>query len=233
MIDLIKLHALADGELSEQEAKLLREQILASEEASRELSAIHNLKDCIRSKAQIYTCEATFVASMRRVDELDRNRRVNRFVSRYAWGISGAFFVMIACCGILNRTAGTRVQTSDIASMYALAPNSAPQRVPPPGYNQWIQDLVRNARIVGDLDGHRVSKLMLSDPYGMMGLMDIEGDIAPDGMTEVPGAAGYYSGNIQGHNAVARKEPSRLLVLIGDRPSDALLDTLRHIRMNP
>jgi len=236
MIDLIKLHALADGELSEGEAKLLREQVLISEEASRELSAIHNLKDCVRSKAQIFTCEITLKTSMKRVAELDRKHRVDSFVTRYAWGISGAFLVLIFAGGIMNRTTGShRVQTADIASLFA-QPNSAPQHAVPTAdwnnYNHWLDGLIQNARGIAsppDLDGHQVVKAVLRDAYGSMVLLVIQGDMAPEGMTEVTGQEGYFSGKIQSHNVVARKDGSRLLVLVGDRPYDSLLDTMRHI----
>jgi hypothetical protein len=254
MIDLLKLHALADDELSAEESRQVREQILSSEASSRELSAIHNLKDCVRTKAQVFTCEATLVASMKRVVVLDRKRQVDSFVTRYAWGISGAFLALIAIGGVMNRTVtANHVQSSEIASAFAkLLPSPGRQAAPLTQealhYNRWLDNLVKQAKetsadpnqihVLGvnlvDLEGRQVFRLQLRDGEGDLALLVIPGSVTIEGMGDSPATGPYISGKINGMNCLARNLGARSLILLGDRSYDQLADTLgRIVLSNP
>jgi len=252
MMDLLKLHALADGELSAEESQNIREQILSSEEAGKEFSSIHNLKDCVRSKAQVFTCEVTLAAGMKRVAELDRKRHVDSFVTRYAWGISGAFFALIAVGGVMNRTVSSNhVQSAEIASMIARPSSSSQSKMSPEDkarYDQWLNNLQQQAQypsdpkamqigavVRGELpDGRPVMKIALRDANGDLSLLVIPGSVSIDGMQGGSSSTSYINGRIQGLNAVAQNQGARCLVLVGDRSYDQLSDILSHIALkNP
>jgi len=249
MIDPLKLHALADDELSAEESQLVREQILSSEDSSRELSAIHNLKDCVRSKAQVFTCETTLAASMKRVAELDRKHHVDSFVSRYAWGISGAFLALIAVGGVMSRTVNANhVQSSEIASTFAnLIPSRNRPAAAPTDYDRWLDNLLLQAKAssdpnrlqvrgiaYGDLDGRQVVKVGLRDVNGDLALLVIPGNVTIEGMGEGTRSGSDISGKINGMNCVARNQGTRSLILFGDRSYDQLSDALgRIVLSNP
>jgi len=238
MIDPVKLHELADGELSAEESRLIREQILSCEASSRELSAIHNLKDCVRNKAQVFTCEVTLAASMKRVAELDRKTSVDQFVTRYAWGISGAFFALIAIGGVMNRTVNSNhLQSSEIASTFAkLVPTAASKSVAPTAYDRWLDSLLQQSKLstdpnhlqvramaVGDLDGRRVVKVVLRDIDGDLALLVIPGSITIEGVSDGVSSGQYISGKINGMNCVARNQGAQQsFILVGDRSYDQL-----------
>jgi hypothetical protein len=249
MIDPVKLHALADGELSTEESQIIREQLLSCEESSRELSAIHNLKDCVREKSQVFTCETTLAASMKRVAELDRNRSVDSFVTRYAWGISGAFLALIAIGGVFNRNLNAnRVQSSEIASTIAdLVPTPTRQAPAPTAYDRWLDNLIQQAKVstdanrievrgyaFGELAGRRVVKVALRDVNGDLGLLVIPGNVTIEGMSDGVLNGSNITGMINGMNCVARNQGAQSIVLFGDRSFDQLSATLSRIALrNP
>jgi hypothetical protein len=246
MIDPIKLHSLVDGEMSPDEAKELREAIAADPQAGIELSAIHNIKDCVRDRALVYTCETTWSASVKRLGELDRARRVEGFVSRYAWGLSGAFILFIAVAGVMNRKVhGDQIGASDLTMISRLVPSvHSTQPTGPSGYDQWLDSLLHQAKVsldphaphaiailgysVGDLDGHRVVRVSLRDAQGPLALWVIQGTVRAEDM-DYSSYPGYVVGSINQSNCVIRCSGNQSVVLTANRSFDQLVEIVSHI----
>src|SRR5690349_7885295 len=95
MTDPKQLHALADEELTPAEASVVRESLKHDPQAAAEYSAILNLKDIVRSNALQHSDEEVWKACVRRLDGIDKTRRVEGFVGRYAWALCGAMFLFI------------------------------------------------------------------------------------------------------------------------------------------
>ncbi len=128
MIEKSELHALADNELSEQEAAALKSRLEANSKAQAEYLEIMALKSALRSTAQTPECDQLWKACRGRLDEIDKTKRVEAFVGKYAWGICGVFFLAIAFGGILNRSINRTVQPNDVAAYVAgLSPLSVPR----------------------------------------------------------------------------------------------------------
>ena len=184
---------------------------------------------------------------MKRVAELDRKQRVDNFVTRYAWGISGAFLVMIAVGGVFSRNVNAnQVQSSEIASTFAMVPTPASRAAAPTAYDHWLDGLLQHAKVssdpthlevrgwaVGDLEGRRVVKVALRDLNGDLALLMIPGNVS-EGMGDSVSSGSFVSGKINGMNSVAKNIGAQSIILVGDRSYDQLSEILSRIALrNP
>lgn len=244
MIDILELHALADGELSELEAKRLREKIAADPQASSVLNTIYNLKDCVRSKALVIGCETTWQVSVKRLAEIDRAKGVQNFVWKFGWGLSGAFFVMIVCAGVISRNMNTnRVESSDIARAVAtIVPIAGSKSIQPSNYDRWLDGLIGQAKQtltqghmrllgmgVGTLNGLQVVRYSLRDGEGDIDMLVLPGGVNFQEMNKSADQDGFVMGQINGKNCVARQLHSHSIVLAGDRSYAALEELALHV----
>jgi anti-sigma factor RsiW len=250
MIDLKDLHALADGELAPSEAAALREAMKSDPVTLTEYNAILNLKDCLRDKVRPVPvdCEEAWRGCVGRLNELDKTRRVEGFVGRYAWALCGAFFLMIAFGGMLNRGSGSgAVQTADLARMVTnLVPTS--RSVPPQSttaVNQWAQDLLGQAKnsvdparmqirgaAQGFVDGRLVTRFGLRDANGDLALLVIPDTASFDGMPTVAGSQRYRAARMGNVNCVAWTSGGSSLVLFSERTHEDLAKVADRIRIN-
>lgn len=236
MSDYLELHALADGQL-EGEAKLAAEERLRTCERSQaEYEAVLGLKETLGSKCEALTCEKTWSRCQSRLREIEKTKRVENFVGKYAWGICAAFLMFIVIGGSLNR-AGAGVRPGDVArvsaSMSPLPLGSIGDR------RKMIDDLMggpmkiepEKVQVVGAakgvLNGHNVVKLDLADPSGPMAFFLFENTSQ---ILEGRERDGFCACVVNGTNGLGWTEGKSSYLLIGDRPIDDLQVVAQAIR---
>ncbi len=233
MIDPLKIHALADGEVPPSELAALRDEVSACEESSRELQAIKDLK-ALMSRATPVECEDTWKACTKRLNEIDKTRRVENTVGRYAWGLCGAFFVAIVFGGYMSRTGSNGVvRSGDVPRMVSgLIPFSSFKSKTPQDARQWMSANAADVsmpsnriRILGgeigqSNDGHKLLRLKLQDNRGDMDLIVIFGADQVDGLKQVDGQ--FQQGVIDELKCVAWHSKGQAMILVGDRSADEL-----------
>jgi hypothetical protein len=119
MIDRNELHSLADDELSAERSAELLALMSENPHAQREFEAIRAVKQCLKANSTIEDSPELWSRCQSRLDEIDKSRRIEGFVGRYAWGICGVFFIAIAMGGFFNRFLMKSVDTGQVAGYVA------------------------------------------------------------------------------------------------------------------
>lgn len=239
MIDAQKLNALVDGELDSKEAVELSAQVANDDDAARELGAIHMLKDAVRESVKPVPCEDEWKRCVGRLNEIDKARRTDVFVGKYAWAICSLMFAMIVGAGILNRSnPSAHLGSGELAQMQAsLSPVRLPSRV-----ENWISGLfgkspeiaTNKLQIVegyeGQYAGRRVAQLKLRDDKGDLTLYVVAGQVAVEGAVQLE--EGYIGGEVGRSKYVGWTDQGLFLMLVGDRSTESLQDLAKTVRGN-
>jgi anti-sigma factor RsiW len=237
MIDPIELHAFADGELSSAREAVLRKQLAESPQAQAELQSILALKKALREKCIATECRLEWAGCVGRLNELDRARRAERFVGRYAWALCGVFLITILAGGLTSRNDGPEsVSMSDISR---IATTLAPSRTPPvqdEARERWLDDLLGQARKSvdpnrvrilgysgGQLDGRPVNVFSLQDGHGKFALLVLPGVYNLEGTQELPQDQAFKLGHLQGLNCVVWTDGRNTLSVVGKRTHEDLI----------
>lgn len=244
MIDPMELHALADGELSPSEAADLHRRLAASPDAQAELQSIMALKRALRDKVTVIDCRSEWKACLSRIDEIDRTRKVERFVGRYAWALCGALFLVIAAGGLQKRSGSTAsVNTADLSRVVT---SLSPRRVPPAqseAREQWLNEIMGQARQSADptrmeilgysdgqLDGRPVTCLSLRDAVGDLALFVMPGVVNIEGKTDQQNPTFRFS-HLQGLNCVSWTDGRYTLALVSGRSFDDIAQAAERLRV--
>lgn len=232
MSDWLDLHSLADGELNQKEANLVRAWISADNKAQAEYESIVVLKQTIREKASEVEVEDLWLVCSNRINEIDRVGRVNGFVWKYGWGICGVFLAVIVVGGTLHRnTEDTGLIPSKVSSIKS-------SMVPIPGLRTLKQAVNAVRSKFGEVvsaGSEKVQLLNASEGY-MNGLPAMKLDCA-DGLGKmslyVMPASGikgvrpmadsrFRQGTMPEGNFVCWNKGTTLLILSGDRTPEEL-----------
>lgn len=242
MIDPIKLHAYADGQLDPQEAAEVKAKLAHCTRSSAELNAILGVKKTLQALDAV-TCEKTWMACQARVIELEKSQRIEGFVGKYAWGICGAFLAMIVVGGTISRSANAGVRTSDLPGLASgLSPFAGPATKEPGVVQRWLSDVAPEANAangrmeilggaMGQIDGHPVTRLNLRDEQGSLTLFVIRGVDHIDGV-QIADSGDHGFGLLSDMRCVTWQNGSATMLLVGDRPFENLWSTVAsyHLR---
>ncbi len=228
------LHAYVDNQLTPEERASVKETVASSPEAQAEVAAVLNLKQLIADRAEKHTCEVTWKRCQSRLNEMDKARRTEYFVGRYAWAICGAFLGMILIGGQMNRNAGG-LGTSDVAryaSLLDTRPTNSSTDSPalkrfrdtvlsPSGQGvDFSQPQFRAGYEFVD-NGRLVQVLKLADANGMLTLFRVPGQKIGEGLDAIPGTR-FHAGMVGKVNCVAWEQGGALLLMAGPRTYDEL-----------
>ncbi|MBV6459286.1 MAG: hypothetical protein HONBIEJF_02431 [Fimbriimonadaceae bacterium] len=186
MSDWLDAHALADGQLSEDEASAVRAKLETCTQTKSEFEAVCALRETVKRGCDGSPNPELWDKCRGRLDEIDRLKRTERFVGKYAWALCGLFFIAITSAGVLNRLDPSRsMRSSEVASMFSsLSPfrtrlgpqdipnvlnqevGSAPVSVPPGDLR-----VIGMARRV--IDGRPVVRFELQDRVGPISVLAI------------------------------------------------------------
>jgi|GEM_PF-1451129 len=235
MIDRLDLHALADGELPEERRKELLAELANDPQATAELHAIQTLKATLQSKAETPDTDALWSRCQDRLGEIEKTRRVESFVGRYAWGICGAFFLAIVVGGVFNRVGVKSVKANEVAGYVA---GLTPIPVPPSQSDREIAPMLK--QVIGEafkskpskmqvvsvsrstVPGQRIGCVQLSDAFGIVSVMALPDVQGVDGVWPYESDEDFRCGKVDGMNALFWNEEGMICMVVGQRSYDEL-----------
>jgi hypothetical protein len=192
-IDSETLHAFIDGELPAAERSAAMTAIQEDPKASLDHAIYVSLKNATTTLPAPQYPEGAWKQCVRRLDDIDRTRRTEHFVSRYAWVMCGAIFLLILGAGGVNRLRGQSFDSNEMSHIASsLIPTS--KATDTANVGKWLQDQVGATPVphleavtivraeAGFVDDHQVARLILRDSKGLMTLYIVQGDEALDGL---------------------------------------------------
>lgn len=229
MMERMDMHALADGQL-EGAAKQAAEAARDADPALRaEFDSISILKQALQSKAEPITCAETWQKCRGRLEELEKRKRVEGFVGRYAWGLCSVFFVAILGAAMFNRSNGDGLRTGDAARMLSsLAPISRNGGTASVEMRDWIRKTNSSPEIrlvgvaQGSYNGHPVAVYQLQDADGDLAALEIRGVNKVEGVEPMLENNRFSVGKLNNTNCVTWVEGSSTLFLVAERPYEEL-----------
>lgn len=242
MSELLDLHAYVDGELSEEAAAAIRGRIESDPAAAAEVAAIRKLKELSSQCAGTVSCEETWKCCTGRLDELDRVKRTERFVGRYAWGLCAVVLFALIGAGMFNRAReGGAIYAADVASIASSATGEA-TLASPDGLTGWLTGLFGRAPVQeppsqlrvlsmarANADGRAVARVELADAKGPVVLLIVDG--ATDVRGLAPADSIFQHGRMDCVNCVSWTSDRAAMILAGDRPYEALEEIARQIQV--
>jgi anti-sigma factor RsiW len=237
MNDWLDVHALLDDELPAEERAKIQERLKSCDKTQAEYYAVHELKAALATKCLEPECEEVWQKCTKRLDAIDRTKRVESFVSRYAWGICSLFFCFIIGAAVMNRLNGNSLKAGDVERVSAsLTPLSAPRSQATDEKRRWLQENLDNSMVLqpgritligggaGFLtDGRKITRADLQDRDGRLRLYVIQSAGAIDGTEKVGDQSQYSAGRLNNLNCVAWTDHGCAYLLTADRPVDSLV----------
>ena len=237
MIDPIELHAYADGQLDQADRERIARQLESDFESKMELDSILSLKKLVSGNCHAVECRDEWKKCVGRLNELDKSKRAESFVGRYAWALCGIFFMAILIGGVVSRNSPSAGgQSTDIARVVAsMSPTGGPVSKEPAKLRKWLDSLVGQAAAsvsperlnivsasTGELDGARAARIILQDRSGEMALLLVNSDLNLGELTPTSTSA-FRAGQLQGSNFIAWHNTGNTYVLVGNRSYDDLV----------
>ncbi|HWD39338.1 MAG TPA: hypothetical protein VG944_10845 [Fimbriimonas sp.] len=241
MSDFSDLHALVDGHLPSSEAAKVREWVKSDPRAQAEFEAISNLKEYVSTHSLRYESEECWKACVVRLNGLDRSRKVEGFVGRYAWALCSIFFASIFVGHYAVRNVkGNDAQFKDLSTVFGAHrhpgnPLSSEQQ------QQADQMLKRSKLLRAGLHIVAVSRGItqdlpferfdMADHAGALALFRIHGDLNFEDTTEDPADPTIRVGVITAPDSSAKyancvvwnwNSTGETRVLVGTRSTQAL-----------
>jgi len=234
MSDYLDIHALADGQLDGDDRAAAEARLRECERSQAEFRAVQGLRETLQSKCAPITCEDTWRRCQGRLKEIERTRRVESFVGRYAWGLCSVFVITIMMAASMNRMGGASMSTGDVArASSTLIPFAAPRSQAPDDQRKWLEGVMNgpmptqpeSVQVIGGasgmINGHKMVRVNLVDSIGTMAFFLME-DVQRIADAESTTKRGFSICKMNGTNAVGWSEGNRSFLLIGERPIDDL-----------
>ncbi len=231
MIDPMDLHAFVDGELSSNEADAVKTSMATSPSVAREVEAIRNLKVGLRANVVMPDSADAWKACTRRLDELDKTKRIESLVGRFAPAMCATLFVGILLVGrFSHHSDGRNYSGPDLARAFGTL---STQKATPNGLSKdmarWEDWLIHQSKTstpdhltlrgvkTGFIDGIPVTQLSARDQNGDFKIYEVRQPIVLDGMQPLQGHADLQMGMLNGENCVVRQQGQSTLLIVGDR----------------
>lgn len=225
----LDVHALADGELSTDECAAVQKALRENPQLQAEYEWAVVIRQTLQTKCAKHGSEECWTAAITQISAIDRSRKTENFVGRYAWAMCGVFVLVIGFAAVSNRFTGNdRLSTNASASLFSgltpiqrsVSQDEATEAVRQrlgltPGAMSAIPVAVDEVSY-GELDGHRAMKISFRDPAGPLKLLIVEGVTSAEPISQ-PMEGGMTCGQVGGLNAVSWTESGNLLILAGDR----------------
>ncbi len=245
MTDPLKLHAFADDQLSQDEKTSIEADLAECAESRSELDCIKNLKALVSEHHETHECRNVWSDCVARLNEIDKTRRVEGFVAKYAWGICGAFAACIVIAGVAQRQVGSRLSSNDLARVAAgLAQVRSSASPADPRISAELGRMLDVAKLSiapgrmrvlradrGLIGGQIATRLIVRDAIGDMGLIVLPGIASFDGTSPLRDDPEFSVGHLGASNCLTWHENGRSVVLIGERNAQDLRDVASHINV--
>lgn len=239
-----RVHALADEQLTPEERQETLALLEQNPQAQAEYQWVLSLKDAMRCKCACVSNEEGWSACVSRLDALDRNRRTETFVGRYAWAMCAVFLVAILSAAYLNRTMGGReLSNEQVASLFGsfsprMSAADAQAQRPAEVVNQCLDGgptvLIPNDFRIRQVDhsqdvANPAARVILTDASGPLALILIKGVEGVEGV-QPQGSSEFQIGEINNTPCVAWQSSGSTVLLIAPRPISELMQIAQSMR---
>lgn len=230
---LEEIHALVDGELSQEEEAQIREALAADPAAQREYQWAGAIKNLLHSKCARPTHEECWRRSMDQVRAIERSRRTNQFVGRWAWAMCLGVFLLIFGAAAFNRLNPSQsLERANLASLFGPLSRSASPETPSEA-DALVRSYLGAAPLsvdsirftvgevgLGTVEGRRAARLRLADGSGPLILIVVQGVSGVEGL-EGNGSI-YSAGTVNGVPLIAWARNGYGMILSGPRSQSQL-----------
>lgn len=230
-----KLSAMADDQLSAEEAAALKGAMQADPALQGQYESILSLKRTLRHKLPQHDSPETLSICRDRFAELDRTSRTENVVHRFRYAFTALLAVAIISAATLNRIGGDDVMGRNAVSqsLSASVAGGGGAVVDQSRAQAWLRDQVTmspfgprelSVRRTDQLmvDGKPVNRCIYTDGEADFILVFVQGTVDCGG-TDVPGYPGLKQTRIDGLNALTWCEDNKSFVFAGDMPVSTLL----------
>jgi len=225
------MHAYADGELSASEAAEAKRLLETDAQCRAEYQWALSLKSALASGCKPIENEEGWKSCVGRLDELDRVKRAEGFVGKYAWVFCGALMLIIISGGITSRAMNSKVVSStQIASVLdptgsgiAVSRDRMPDISAARQLN--LQSFTLTSSVGGYLESREFIRYGLRDQNGLGGLsvVIVAGADRVEGVDTETTNPGIKSGQMNGVNCVTWNLGNNTCILFGERTPDELV----------
>jgi len=228
MTDLELIHGLVDGELEGADLALARSRVENDAAFRAHFESARDQKVFCKASLAPATCSETWSKCRGRLDELDRSRRAETVISKYAWQMAACLFLFMVGFGVYNRTGGQSVNAGSLTTATAAV---GPSVVNPGRVENWLatklglrsQAVNRNITFLGAaegvVEGRQMWKVDMLDGSVPLTLVVIANAPVIQGLND---QGDTQVGQINGQNCFSWKVREYTCVLVGDRQPDEL-----------
>lgn len=237
MNEWLNVHALIDDELDGQTRKAVREHMQTCAVCQAEWEAVREVKTVVVTKCVQPDCAEVWAQCTKRLSEIDRTRKVESYVGRYAWAACAGLFVVVLGAAAMNRFNGNDLRTDDVARISSsLAPISAPRSQALDDKRHWLQNNLDQAMpmksntlnviggAMGYFHGRKIARADLEDGQGLVDLFVVHTSNGVDGVEPLEAHGQFSGGRINDLNCITWTDHGNAYMLIGKRPIDGLVD---------
>lgn len=235
MIELSKLHAFVDGELSDAERQEVETRLAECKESQAEVAAIQGLKNALGATSS-FECDDVWANCKGRLDAIDRVAKSGNFITKYSWAfVTAVALVVVIGGGFARKAQAGAVDSSALAGIFSGSGQPSPEKATRNAQlDQLLQHVDQNlsklqlvAVANGNISGFPAQRYDLKDGQGRLCLIVLPQISSFEGMT--PNSDGkYFYGQIESsQNAVAWKVDGAALILVGARDYSELESVAR------
>lgn len=232
-MDPTDLHAYVDGELTSEQSASVDQLVRDSRECSREVDAIRNLKSFVAAKAEPADAQKAWKACVKRLDEIDKTKRAEFVVGRFAPFLCAGLFAFILIVGRVTHPSDRgNLSGPDFAKMIGgLSPSRPPKSA---DTDRWLRERIRESMTstpdhlsprrvrTGHIDGFPVTDFSARDQYGNLEIYVIGQPVVLQGTQPMDGHPDLMIGAFNGINCIVRLEGSKTILILADRSPDDL-----------
>lgn len=218
MSEFLDIHALADEQLSAEEATRLQSAMQSNPQLSAEYHSVLLLKTTLKRGCQNQHDEACWQACRARLNALERSDRAGNFVARYGWAMCGSLVLLIGAAGVISRQSGARTMDPSQISQYASVLNGGSRDATAERYNDWLNRSWQVKDVAGGTyNGLQIVRYDLADNFGNFSLYVIPGVSRIEGSDR-----GQCFRQVHGQNCVSWVSNGTGLMIVGSRSQSEL-----------
>lgn len=214
MSEYLDVHAMADGQVSAEQAKAVEAAMASDSRLRSEYESVQMIKSTLKTHCQGIHCQDTWTSCCDRIAEIDKADRVTGFVSRYAWQLCGSFIVLMLVTGLLSRGNGSTrsLDPSQVPTIAGFAPRASGS-TDDLGFRKYLTDFQVQGAYVALVDGREVWRYNMVDGRGAFQLY-----VAP-GVSKIEGACHRV---VQGLNCYSWIHRGAQFIVVADREHSEL-----------
>ncbi len=229
------MHGLADEQLSGKELETARNLAQNDPQCQAEYQWAQYLKGSISTKCRVETDRTAWKKALNQLDEIDRSKRIDGFVGKYAWAFCAVVLATILFGTLNSRTAGSQTLAREhVAELFS--PGALKSQQSSSALDTASALDLRPYKITAIADGVVADRpcryLRLSDQVGSLALLAVSGVQGLEGIDTPTGIRGFKSGEVNGAKCVTWTMQGTTYVLSSNRPTSELIDLAQYMISN-